>query len=272
MVESTQPEDPTGAALPPTGPTHERRISPSVSGPAPSTTDSEEFIDMSTLIAHPQQTTERARPAAPNLPAAPARHIEPRGFALYVGLDETKAAEHGLSLAELAERIKALVAELAPNAQTHATVAIAPIGAGGRDLDVVRTALHDPALAKRREAEAASQPKRRTGIIVDISRKRVVIDGEVAGLTYKEFELLRFLVLREGRTVEREEIINGLWADGTADEVPNARTIDVHIRRLRSKLGDYEDIVRTVRGAGYRFDRHADVSIQYPSAPSPDVF
>ena len=72
--------------------------------------------------------------------------------------------------------------------------------------------------------------------------------------------------------MDREEIIAGLWAGASDEEVPNARTIDVHIRRLRSKLGDYEDIVRTVRGAGYRFDRHADVSIQYPSAPSPDVF
>lgn len=221
---------------------------------------------MSTLFA-PRTAPLPHEPA----PAAPERRIEPRGFAVYVGLDEAKAAADGVSLAELAERIKALVGELAPHAQTHATVAIAPTGAGGRDLDVVRTALHDPALARRREAEQAA-PKRRTGIIVDISRGRVVIDGEVAGLTYKEFELLRFLVLREGRTVDRDEIIAGIWTEATGEDVPNARTIDVHVRRLRTKLGEYEDIVRTVRGAGYRFDRHADVSIQYPSAQSPDVF
>jgi DNA-binding winged helix-turn-helix (wHTH) protein len=46
----------------------------------------------------------------------------------------------------------------------------------------------------------------------------------------------------------------------------------VHVRRLRSKLGGYEDIVRTVRGVGYRFDRHADVSVQHTSTPSPDRF
>ena len=56
------------------------------------------------------------------------------------------------------------------------------------------------------------------------------------------------------------------------DDVPNERTIDVHVRRLRAKLGGYDDIVRTVRGAGYRFDRHADVSIRYASTPSPDFF
>ena len=54
--------------------------------------------------------------------------------------------------------------------------------------------------------------------------------------------------------------------------MPNARTIDVHVRRLRAKLGDYEEIVRTVRGSGYRFDRHADVVISYPTSPSPDRF
>ncbi|OYX56439.1 MAG: transcriptional regulator, partial [Micrococcales bacterium 32-70-13] len=112
------------------------------------------------------------------------------------------------------------------------------------------------------------------GVVIDISRKRVLLDGDTAALTYKEFELLQYLVLREGRTIERAELIASLWADGAEgdDDVPNERTIDVHVRRLRSKLGGYEDIVRTVRGAGYRFDRHADVSIRYASTPSPDFF
>ncbi|MCB1280374.1 MAG: winged helix-turn-helix domain-containing protein, partial [Salinibacterium sp.] len=88
-------------------------------------------------------------------------------------------------------------------------------------------------------------------------------------LTYKEFELLRFLVTREGRTIPRAELLAGLW--GADDlEKPNDRTIDVHVRRLRSKLGAYEDIIRTVRGVGYRFDRHADVSVRHATTPSPD--
>ncbi len=121
----------------------------------------------------------------------------------------------------------------------------------------------------RRSAAAAPEP--RGGVVVDISRKRVLLDGEPAALTYKEFELLQYLVLREGRTIDRSEIISALWSAGD-DEVPNERTIDVHVRRLRSKLGGFEDIVRTVRGVGYRFDRHADVSIRQASTPSPDVF
>src|SRR5690606_716112 len=167
--------------------------------------------------------------------------------------------------------LRRLVAELAPAAETYATVALAPIGSGGRDVDVVRLALQDPAaLAKHRRTTQPDQPEPRGGVVIDISRKRVQLDGSIAPLTYKEFELLQFLVLREGRTVSREEIISSLWAEG-GDDAPNERTIDVHVRRLRAKLGAYEDIVRTVRGAGYRFDRHADVSVRFASTPSPDV-
>ena len=79
-------------------------------------------------------------------------------------------------------------------------------------------------------------------------------------------------MLREGRTIERPELIASLWSAADEDDVPNERTIDVHVRRLRSKLGRYEEIVRTVRGAGYRFDRHADVSVNHASTQSPDLF
>ena len=194
-----------------------------------------------------------------------------RGFVLYVGIDEATAAAAGTTLGAIVEQLKATLADAVPSAETHAAVALAPVGAGGRDVDVVRLALHDPAaLARHRHVEEPS-PKHRTGVVIDISRKRIVLDGDVAALTYKEFELLQYLVLREGRTIDRAELISALWS-ASDDEIPNERTIDVHVRRLRSKLGDYEDIVRTVRGVGYRFDRHADVSIRQASTPSPDFF
>jgi len=208
--------------------------------------------------------------SAPRLRAVPAG-TEARGFVLYVGVDELKAAEAGIDLGQLVEQLKRLTGELVPNAETYAAVALAPQGAGGRDVDVVRLALQDPtALAKHRHAPEADA-KAKGGVVIDISRKRLQLDGETAPLTYKEFELLQYLVLREGRTIDRAELISSLWAAGD-DEIPNERTIDVHVRRLRSKLGAYEDIVRTVRGVGYRFDRHADVSIRHASTPSPDFF
>lgn len=197
---------------------------------------------------------------------------EARGFALYVGIDEYAALQHGTDLGYVVEQLKLRLAELVPSAETYAAVALAPLGAGGRDVDVVRLALQDPAaLAKHRQVDPEPEPTKRAGVVIDISRKRVTLDSDPAALTYKEFELLHYLVLREGRTVERAELIAALWS-ASDDEAPNERTIDVHVRRLRAKLGDYEDVVRTVRGVGYRFDRHADVSIRYASAPSPDMF
>jgi DNA-binding winged helix-turn-helix (wHTH) protein len=235
-------------------------------------------------------TLSQLRPATPLHPVAPAPEPAPaappvqriravpegteaRGFALYVGIDEAKAEAAGTDLPRIVEAVKSLLADLVPDAETYASVALAPLGAGGRDVDVVRLALQDPAaLAKHRQATATEKPEPKGGVVIDISRKRVLLDGETASLTYKEFELLQFLVLREGRTIDRGEIISTLWGDTDDEETPNERTIDVHVRRLRAKLGAYEDIVRTVRGAGYRFDRHADVTIRYASAPSPDVF
>ena len=207
-------------------------------------------------------------PAEPRRPRPVAR--EARGFVLYVGLDEAKAVADGVSLTQLVEALKRVTGELAPSAETYAAVALAPHGAGGRDIDVVRLALGEPsALAEQRSPEEDEDEA--LGVTIDTTRRRVLLGGENVGLTYKEFELLQALVLREGRTVDRQEIIDLLWRDA-ADERPNERTIDVHVRRLRSKLGDYADIVRTVRGTGYRFDRHADVEVVYGFAQSPDRF
>jgi DNA-binding winged helix-turn-helix (wHTH) protein len=223
--------------------------------------------------------TPVAEPVATSTPTGPSRlravpeGTEARGFALYIGIDEQKALDAGTDLSAVVTALKQLASELVPGAESYAAVALAPVGTGGRDVDVVRLALQDPAaLAKHRQTTAVEPPEPKGGVVIDISRKRVQLDGDTAPLTYKEFELLQFLVLREGRTIDRAEIISTLWTEGSDEETPNERTIDVHVRRLRSKLGAYEDIVRTVRGAGYRFDRHADVTIRWASTPSPDIF
>jgi DNA-binding response OmpR family regulator len=187
-----------------------------------------------------------------------------RGFALYVGVDEATANAAGTSLADLVSALRAKVTELVPAAhdETYAAVALAPKGIGGKSVDIVRTALRDPRaldkLVSKQEEEKAAANK---GILIDFSRKKVFADGENAELTYKEFELLTYLITHEGQTISREELINLVWA-GEEDNAPNDRTIDVHIRRLRSKILGYEDIVRTVRGGGYRFDKHPDVHVE----------
>jgi len=198
-------------------------------------------------------------------PAEPSRQA--RGFALYVGLDEDTAEDLGVPLKDLVAHLKSEVEKHAPGAGTHATIALAPQGTVGDDLEIVRVALHDPG---KLQSMRRSNERTPVGVTIDISRKRVVIGSEMSSLTYREFELLQFLVLREGQTVPREAIIDHLW-DPEDDQAPNLRTIDVHIRRMRQKLEPYSEIVRTVRGAGYRFDRHADVTIVFGQAPSPDM-
>ncbi len=186
-----------------------------------------------------------------------------RGFVLYVGVDEDTAAAAGTSLAKLAQDIRAYAQSLVPQAQSYAAVAIAPSDAVGSPLDVVRSTFGDPTVASRHRQEPVRVPavaeQRPTGVLIDLARREVHLDGETLNLTFKEFELLNYLVENGTRTVGRDELLDGLW--GNADEVPNERTIDVHIRRLRSKLGRLANTVRTVRGEGYRFYEHPEVVV-----------
>jgi len=189
------------------------------------------------------------------------KQTEAKGFALYVGITEQQAQEAGLTLAEVATALKTKLAELIPTAasETYAALAIAPEETSGRPLDITRLALGEPravraAKPQPEEVEAAK------GVVVDLSRKKVFVDGTHAQLTCKEYELLAFLIEREGQTVSRATIAS--ISERCGEATPNFRTIDVHVRRLRSKLGLYEDIIRTARGQGYRFDAHPDVLIE----------
>ncbi|MDO8683731.1 MAG: response regulator transcription factor [Armatimonadota bacterium] len=89
------------------------------------------------------------------------------------------------------------------------------------------------------------------GLVVDLENYEVTIGGEPLDLTYKEYELLRFLITHRGRVFTREALLNHVWG---YDYFGGARTVDVHIRRIRAKLGvSHEEYVETVRNVGYRF-------------------
>ncbi|NKE08503.1 MULTISPECIES: winged helix-turn-helix domain-containing protein [Kocuria] len=208
------------------------------------------------------------RRLAPHEAPVQAPGNEARGFVLYVGLDETKAAQDGTTLVEVVRHLRRAVAELSPQADTYAAVALAQAGAQGTDLQVVRNALGDPTTGYNRAEQVVpnsavvdSEPRapQSAGVLIDLSRREVLLDGDVLNLTYKEFELLNYLVENGARTVGRGELIGNLWSG--AEDVPNERTIDVHIRRLRSKLGRLANTVRTVRGQGYRFYDHPEVVV-----------
>ena len=89
------------------------------------------------------------------------------------------------------------------------------------------------------------------GVRMDLSGRTVTVDGERAALTYKEFELLRLFLSHPGVAFTREQLMSEIW--GT-DYCGESRTVDMHIRTLRGKLGPYGDRVETVRGVGYRLE------------------
>ena len=212
-----------------------------------------------------QPTTADKRPSPSNNGVAAPVHMETeaRGFVLYVGMDEQAALAAGTSLTRLANELRHYVETLVPGADSYAAVAIAPANAAGDDLEVVRQVTADPTIQQSISPELASAPTpvstRQPGVLIDLARREVLLDGEPLNLTYKEFELLNYLVENGGRTVNREELLKTLWDD--TEEVPNERTIDVHIRRLRAKLGRLSGTVRTVRGQGYRFYEHPEVVV-----------
>lgn len=186
---------------------------------------------------------------------------EARGFALYVGVDEQQALDAGVTLTELVKALRETLAAKVPGAETYAAVALAPKGSGGRNVDVVRTALHDPRAIDQLVQRTDTDDETEDGVVVDLSRRRVLVNGENAELTEKEFELLNYLIENQGETISRRELVELVW-NADEDHAPNDRTIDVHIRRLRAKIAGFEDIIRTIRGGGYRFDSHPDVHVE----------
>ena len=89
------------------------------------------------------------------------------------------------------------------------------------------------------------------GVRMDLSGRTVTVDGDRAALTYKEFELLRLFLSHPGVAFTREQLMSEIW--GT-DYCGESRTVDMHIRTLRGKLGPYGDRIETVRGVGYRLE------------------
>ena len=87
-------------------------------------------------------------------------------------------------------------------------------------------------------------------LVIDVAKCEVSVNGSLLALTFKEYELLKFLARNKGRVFTREALLNEVWG---YDYYGGDRTVDVHIRRLRSKLGDYtNNYIQTVRNIGYK--------------------
>lgn len=97
----------------------------------------------------------------------------------------------------------------------------------------------------------ASEVKKAGTIVLDKTAHEVKLDGKTIDLSFKEFELLDYFLDNQGIALSRERILNSVW---NYDYFGDARTIDTHVKKLRSKLGEHGDYIKTVWGMGYKFE------------------
>ena len=103
----------------------------------------------------------------------------------------------------------------------------------------------------RRSLGDAKDVSEAGGIRIDKAAHQVTIDGEPVDLSYKEFELLVFFLENQGLALSREKILNHVW---NYDYFGDARTIDTHVKKLRSKMGEKGEYIKTIWGMGYKFE------------------
>ena len=103
----------------------------------------------------------------------------------------------------------------------------------------------------RRSNNAVGEVMDVGGIEINKAAHQVTIDGKPIELSYKEFELLTYFVENQGIALSREKILNNVW---NYDYFGDARTIDTHVKKLRSKLGEKGDYIKTIWGMGYKFE------------------
>lgn len=107
------------------------------------------------------------------------------------------------------------------------------------------------AVLRRSNAIAAGETIDAGGIVIDKAAHQVKIDGGEIDLSFKEFELLTYFVENQGIALSREKILNNVW---NYDYFGDARTIDTHVKKLRSKMGEKGSYIKTIWGMGYKFE------------------
>jgi DNA-binding response OmpR family regulator len=109
------------------------------------------------------------------------------------------------------------------------------------------------AVLRRVHEPSATAPRTAGALRLDEARRSVTVAGQAVALTAKEFDLLAALMRADGRVLSREQLLEAVWGYPHAAEI-ESRTVDVHVRRLREKLGPEAGRVVTVKAVGYRFD------------------
>ena len=106
-------------------------------------------------------------------------------------------------------------------------------------------------VAGRVAQQQAGSKIQASGVVIDEASYSAKVHGRPLDLTFKEFELLRFLATHPSRVFTREQLLSEVWG---YDYFGGTRTVDVHVRRLRAKLGELDSLIGTVRNVGYRFN------------------
>ncbi len=107
------------------------------------------------------------------------------------------------------------------------------------------------AILRRSNAHMEDGVVRAGDIVMDKAAHEVLVDGKPVELSFKEFELLAYFIENQGIALSRERILNNVW---NYDYFGDARTIDTHVKKLRSKLGEKGEYIRTIWGMGYKFE------------------
>ena len=107
------------------------------------------------------------------------------------------------------------------------------------------------AILRRTQGSGNTDESSAGGIVVDKAAHTVMSDGSPVDLSFKEFELLTYFIENQGIALSREKILNNVW---NYDYFGDARTIDTHVKKLRSKLGDKGEYIKTIWGMGYKFE------------------
>lgn len=164
----------------------------------------------------------------------------------------------GPDLRGIARAVEDLVHAVAPDVLTSVEIELreparpaeAPAKVGQRRWNTEDSG-RPTALAPVPAAQTPDEPSAGEPFDVDTTRRTLELDGEPVELTRREFDLLAFLERHRGQALGRDELMRAVWHTGY---ISGDRTIDVHVRRLRVKLGSHADRLVTLRGYGYRLD------------------
>jgi DNA-binding response OmpR family regulator len=164
----------------------------------------------------------------------------------------TNDQNQGASLSRLQEPLPAIVVDVREPGGLEAAVHDA-LGAAGLGQEIVAIFLVPLGVTAPSWSTVVSQSRPSEvveDLVIDPSAHEVLLRGQAVQLTMKEFALLRYLYERRGAVITREKLLRDVWGEGYRG---GARTVDVHVRRLRAKLG--ADWFETTRGVGYKFRR-----------------